>query len=162
MFWLVGRMGSPNRLQDRAMRQHTPRMLRQERQELELLRRKTDFFAVPQHAESFPVDHEATAHHWLRCRGRILHAAKRRANPREELFGSKRFRDVIVGTGVEGVHLVPFRPASRQHHDRHALGLPDLAAYLHAVDVGQPEIQDDQIRLVALGGRQGGAACHCG
>ena len=70
-----------------------------------------------------------------RCRR--VDPPQRDANPREQFLGAERLGDVVVGAGIERPHLVVFRAARRQHDDRRAPALANLAADVDAVDVGE-------------------------
>src|SRR5205814_7598354 len=61
VFGLVYRVRTPNRLQNRAMGQDTPRPLCKEQQEVELLRRQPDLLATSHHAPAIAVDDQVAA-----------------------------------------------------------------------------------------------------
>ena len=134
---LIDRVRAPDGLEDGAVGQHPAGMLRQERQQLEFLRRQPHFFAVPEHPESLAVDDQVAAHDRLARRRRRLDAPQRRADAGQQLLGAERLGDVVVGAGVERAHLVAFGAARREHQDRHARRLAHAAADLDAVDIRQ-------------------------
>src|SRR5207248_648438 len=63
--------------------------------------------------------------------------------------------DVVVGAGVQGVDLVPAVHAPGQDEDGYRGPGPQLADDLDAVDVGQTEVEDDEVGVVGGGGVQG-------
>ena len=77
-------------------------------------------------------------------------AAQQRAHPRQHFFEMKRLRDVIVGAGVEALHLVAPAVARGEHQHRHgAPGAPPGFQHRNAVHLRQPDVEDDGI--VGLG-----------
>ena len=81
-------------------------------------------------------------------------AAGDRPDAGQEFVDAERFGDVVVGAGVERVDLVAaVRPAG-QHDDRDGCPGAQLADDLDAVDVGQAEVEHDQV-----GVRRAAAEC---
>ena len=76
-------------------------------------------------------------------------AAQRGPQPGEQLVHPERLGHVVVGAGVERRDLVRLRVARRQHDDRHALHAAQPADHVDAVDAGQPEVEDDDVGMVA-------------
>ncbi len=72
-------------------------------------------------------------------------AAQRDADPGQQLFGTERLGDVVVGAEVERLHLVGLVAARREHDDRHLRGPPDAPADLGAFEIGQAEVEHDEI-----------------
>ena len=142
------------------MSEHATGMLREECQELEFLRRQPDLLAVSHHAKPLPVDHQATANDWLGWFRRTVDPAQRRAYTRQQFLGPERFRDVIVGARIERAHLVAFSTSGRQHDDRDRQALTNPAAHLDPVDVRQAQVQDDEVRLLAVDGLERGVTGH--
>jgi hypothetical protein len=77
-----------------------------------------------------------------------------------ELHGGERLDHVVVGAGVQGADdagvVVP-RGGDDHRHGRHG---PEHPQQLPAVEVGQPEVQDDEVRALLHGrlqSREGGA-----
>ena len=58
--------------------------------------------------------------------------------------------------GVEPEQLVQLSVARRDDDDRHCAGAPDRAHDLEAVEAGQAEVEDDEIRVADTGGVQRG------
>ena len=69
----------------------------------------------------------------------------------QQFADAERLGQIIVGPGVQGLDLLVFLAAGRKDHDRHLRPLADLPDHLHAVDVGQSQVEDHQIRLLAGG-----------
>ena len=58
VFRLVHRVRAPDRFQDDAVRQHAPRIAHQQREQLEFLRRESNFLVAAQHAAAVVIDRE--------------------------------------------------------------------------------------------------------
>ena len=73
-------------------------------------------------------------------------APAERPEPGRQLLVGERLDEVVVGAGVEPGHPVADRVARGQHQDRH-LGprRPDAAGDLETRDVGQPDVEDDDL-----------------
>jgi hypothetical protein len=71
--------------------------------------------------------------------------AQRGAYPGQQLVHAERLGDVVVGAGVEGVHLGLLGVPGRQHDDRGRRPAAQALDHGHAVHVGQPEIEDHQV-----------------
>jgi hypothetical protein len=71
---------------------------------------------------------------------------------RDELARRERLRDVVVGAELEPDDAVGLLVARRQHQDRDARAAADAAGRLEAVDVRQPEIEDDDPRAPPVDG----------
>ena len=88
-------------------------------------------------------------------------AAQQRAQPREQLLTLERLDEVVVGTGVQALDAGLQRVAGGEHEDRHVVGRAQPAGHLDAVELGQPEVEDDEVgverrrlaqRRLAVGG----------
>jgi len=75
----------------------------------------------------------------------------RRADAREELIDTERFRDLIVGAKIERCDLGAFVLTIRKDDDRQGFAaVSDLSDDIEAIHVGQPEVEDDEIgRMLA-------------
>ena len=71
--------------------------------------------------------------------------AQRGADPGLELGHAERLGHVVVRPAVEGGHFAVLVAAGRQDDDGHLAPLPDPPAYRLPVDVGQPEIEHDDV-----------------
>jgi hypothetical protein len=81
-------------------------------------------------------------------------APHRRAHPGQQLVHAERLGQVIVGPGVERFHLVRGVGPAGQHDDRRGSPAAQPADHVHAVHVGQSQVEDDQVRRVGGGQRQ--------
>ena len=77
-------------------------------------------------------------------------AAQQRAHARQHLLEMEGLGDVIVGAGVEALHLVAPAVARGEHQHRHgAAGAPPRLQHRNAVHLGQADVEDDGV--VGLG-----------
>ena len=72
--------------------------------------------------------------------------AQQRANSRQHFFEVKRLGDVVVGAGIEALHLVAPAVARGEDQDRHraAVAAPRLQ-HRDAVHLGQADIEHDGV-----------------
>ena len=63
--------------------------------------------------------------------------------------------DVVVGADLEAEHLVELVGLGGEHDDRHDALRADAAADLHAVDVRQHDVEDDEVEVLAREGLEG-------
>ena len=97
------------------------------------------------HSPSVVVDGECAGSKDTGIDGGLrIDAAQGDPDPRQQLLGPERFRDVVVCTEIERVHLVGLGAARRQDDDRHLRGGANAATDLGPFDVGQPEIEHDE------------------
>ena len=73
-----------------------------------------------------------------------LAAAQDRLDPRHKLPRVERLGQVVVGADLEADDLVHVVAAGREHDDRDVAFAPQRAADLHAVDLGQHQVEHDQ------------------
>src|SRR6476619_3539128 len=78
-------------------------------------------------------------------------AAQERAQPREQLLALEGLDEVVVGAGVEALDPRLDRVARREHEDRDVVGGAQAPGDLDAVELGQPEVEDDEVRMVGGG-----------
>ena len=145
------------------MRQHAAGMLRQIRQQLELLRRQAHLFAVSQHAEPLAIDHQPAAHDRLgRRRRRVRRAAAPRgcapAVPRRRTAWSRSRRRRRRARAPCRLR----RRARRARGSARSRICRTSTAHLDAVDVRQAEVEHDEIRLVAFDRLERRASGHRG
>ena len=72
------------------------------------------------------------------------------AHAGKELVDTERLGDVVVRAKVERVHLVALASAGREHDDRRARALADVADDLETVAVGKVEVKEDQVGRAAV------------
>ncbi len=73
--------------------------------------------------------------------------AQRDPQAREQLAHPERLGEVIVGAGVERRDLVALLAAGGEHDDRHVAPLPQPPDHLQAVEIGQAQVEDDEVGL---------------
>jgi hypothetical protein len=83
-------------------------------------------------------------------------APEQRAQAREQLLALEGLDEVVVGPGVEALDARLERVARGEHEDRHVIGRPQPPRDLDAVELRQPEVEDDEVgvegrRLVQRG-----------
>ena len=103
------------------MRQHAVGVARQQRQQLELLRRQPDLL-VAARRRGGGRSRWSGRRHCMRSTARRLalgDAPQRDADPREQFLGAERLGHVVVGADVERRDLVRLAAARRQDDDRH-------------------------------------------
>ena len=77
-------------------------------------------------------------------------AAQQRAHARQHLLEVEGLGHIIVGAGIEALHLVAPAVARGQHQHRHgAAGAPPGLEHRDAVHLGQADVEDDGV--VGLG-----------
>src|SRR6476659_2750009 len=98
MLGLIDGVGAPNLSQNLAMRQRAIGVLREQRQQLEFLRREANLLRAALQAAPIVIDRELTRLH-LPADGFFAWsvAAQSDADSRQELRRAERFRHVVVG-----------------------------------------------------------------
>ncbi len=102
ILWLVGRLRSPHRSEQRSMRNHLAGMAREVKQQFKFLRRQVDWLALrprrcaPRHRSRNRL-HQSRSRA-LRC------AAHMSANAGQQFLDAERLGDVIIRTGVESLN----------------------------------------------------------
>ena len=83
-----------------------------------------------------------------RFRGRGFRGwrAEDRLHARDELTGVERLGQIVVGAHLEPDDLVDVVVAGGEHEDRDVGRLPDPAAHVDPVDIGEHEVEHDQRR----------------
>jgi hypothetical protein len=81
-------------------------------------------------------------------------AAQHRAHPGVELGGGERLDDVVVGPRVQHPDDLLLVVAGGRHDDRHRAHRAQHPQQLAAVQVGQPEVEHDQVGPLGQGGLQ--------
>src|SRR5262249_17493593 len=89
-----------------------------------------------------------------RCGLGRVPAAGDGADAGEELVDAEGLGGVGVGAGVERVDLVAAAGTPGQHDDRHRGPAAQSADDVNAVDVGQAQIEHDQVRVLVRRGLQ--------
>src|SRR6185437_13149756 len=76
----------------------------------------------------------------------IAGAAQYRSYPRLDLTDAERLDDIIVGASIESANDVSLVVARSRDHDRNFADCPQHPQDLVAVEIGQAEVEDDQVR----------------
>src|SRR5262245_18459263 len=85
----------------------------------------------------------------------LCHPTEDGLDSKHQFSRTERFWDVVVGSKFETNNPVDLFAPSRQHDDGDVacgLALPQGPAYLHPVDIGKHEIEDDQVGRLLLDG----------
>jgi len=77
---------------------------------------------------------------------RLSGPTEQRTHAGDKLAGREGLREVIVGTELEPNYLVELGIARREHQDGHIALLPDAAAHLEAVEIGQHDVEEHDVR----------------
>ena len=73
-------------------------------------------------------------------------APHQRAHPGEQLLALERLDEIVVGAGVESLDTIVEIGPGREDQDRDVVVLAQSAKHLDAVELGQPEVEDHQVR----------------
>ncbi len=95
----------------------------------------------------------------------LLHAAgttQHGVHARHQLSRAERLHEVVVGPGDEPGDALVLAGLGCEHDDGHVRAAADLLAHLFAGEVGEHEVEHDEVGLVALGERQPFAAVDGG
>ena len=80
-------------------------------------------------------------------RGALAGAAQHGADAGDELGHAERLHQVVVGAELEADDAVGLEAAGGEHDDRHLRRRADGAADVAPVDVGQPQVEQDDVGL---------------
>ena len=131
------------------------RILRQEGEQVELLRRELRLFPVDPHAPRGLVDLDAADFDDVVlvdiCADEAIISGQMRLHPRHQLTRRERLRDVIVCAQSQTANLVDVILLGRDHQDGGVEPLADLAADVEAVHSRQHQVEDEEI-VVAVEG----------
>src|SRR5207245_7858161 len=105
---LPRRAGAPDFLQELAMGEDLPRVLDERREEVVLGPRKVDLFLAEEDTAGGEVHLQLAGrkNRFTLAAGRARGVAERHAHPGEQLTGSERLGQVVVGAGVQGFDIV--------------------------------------------------------
>ncbi|MDI2023666.1 hypothetical protein PJL18_04214 [Paenarthrobacter nicotinovorans] len=99
---------------------------------------------------------------------RIFGGSSGRAGPTEqradaglEFFGAEGLVDVVIRAGVQAVEAVDFVGPGGEHQDVGIREFAEAAANLHAVDVGEVDVQGHQFGVGPADGLDAGKTVGC-
>jgi hypothetical protein len=144
----------PDLAEEVGVRERATRVGREHAQQLPLRRREVHGAAAARDGAAGEVDHQIAGLD-ARLPGRCAPqagAAELGAYARAELDRAEGLRHVVVGARVEQHGLLLVGVTRREHEHRRRRPGADVAADLRAGHVGEPEIEDDQVRT--FGGRE--------
>ena len=144
---------APDRPQDVVARQRPAHLAAEILQQPELLGGQRHFLAAAQQPVAGQVQLAfAEMEHPLLA---LAPPAQERLHPGQKLLDAEGLGHVVVGPEVQPQHDVALLALGREHDDGHVQPvLADQAADLVAVDLGQHDVQQDQIRPGVAGERQ--------
>ena len=135
---------------DLASGDHDARARGQERQQLELAGPKVQAATGQSCGAPAKVDAQLADDEELLARRR-LSATQDRGDARVEMVGGERFDDVVVGSVLQQIDDRGVVVARGGDDDRHAADRAQHAQELGAVDVGEAEIENDQVETLIEG-----------
>src|SRR5215210_3097452 len=155
----VTELVAPHPAQERAAREHPARARGQGHQELELGVGKVDLFAAGRHPAARQVDPESIVGQLVRALARrYRRPAHDRPDARHKLPDGERLGYIIVSPELEADDPVYLVVAGCQHDDGHVALRPDPPYDLGAVELGEHDVEHDQVRLEGLERFQSGLA----
>ena len=135
-------------------RQHLPGMAHQEVEQRELLGAQGNGPPPAPHTVARHVEHEV-GHVQLALPARFGRATRQRAHAGQQLGEREGLTQVIVGPGIEAADAILHLIAGREHeHGGAEAGRAQAPADLQPIQVGQTEVQKDQIVAPAQRRRQ--------
>lgn len=127
-------------------REHPSGSLGERTEQHELVGRERQHRAVERRAHGLGIDAQAShAHRLLRGTRTSAGAPRVRADPREELAGGERLRDVVVGAALQAHDTVRLLATGGDHDDGRVDPRAQLAAHGEAVHAGQHQIEEDHV-----------------
>ena len=111
-----------------------------------------DFGVMDEDMPAGHIDAQVADDKDRRFRLAVMRMAERDADSREEFAGTERFGEIVVGPFVESFDLLFFLIASRENQDWSDEPFPQASEDFESVQIGQAEIEDDEIGRL-LGGK---------
>ena len=140
---------APGEVHQGIARQHAAGALGEREQQRVLKARQRLLPVVDAHLAGRAVDFQAAeAQHIRRCG--VAAPPQNRTQPREQLAGLERLRQIVIRPQLEADHAVERVAARRQHQERNRGFGADVLAEVQAIRVRQHQVEDDRIEGVAL------------
>jgi hypothetical protein len=139
---------APDLLEDLPLREHPPRVLGEQDQQPVLDGCQADLPFAERDLPPREVDAQVADVDEGRGGRRRGGAAERGADPGEQLADPEGLREVVVGARIEGLDLVRFPASGRDDDDGNRRPAADLAGEVDAVAVGEPEVEEDDLRAL--------------
>ena len=150
----------PDILKNLVGRENTPRVTREQIENVKFDRRQANLLAVHRDLVIVAVDDEPAHRNlalFLRTylffaapRIELRVAAQLALDARRELKRIKGLRDIVVGAGAETLDFVDIRALCREHDNRNISGLPDFCAHLEAVHARHHNVQQHELYLILV------------
>src|ERR687894_1247753 len=148
---LVAELVSPHPSQKRAAREHPAGARGEGYQELELGVGEVHLFAPHGHPTTGEVDPQPVIVELVGALARWNRGpAHDRPYPRHQFPHGERLGDVVVGPQLQPHDPVYLVVLGGQHDDGHVALRPDAPTDLRAVQLGEHDVQDDEVRFVGL------------
>ena len=139
-------VGVPDLFQDGLAADHRPRILGEQRQQVELLGRQRHLDPLDEDPSGPAIDGQGAEDLDLVRAGRLAAAAHDRPDPGDQLPEAERLDDVVVGAQLQPDHPVDLGPAGGDHQDRDRGAGAQLLAEVVAVHVGQAQVEEHHLR----------------
>src|SRR5215218_8568385 len=155
----VAELVAPHPAQERAAREHPTRAGGQGHQQLELGVGEIHLLTVGRDPATRQVDPEPVVGQLIRTLARRYRCpTHNRPDARHELPDGERLGNVVVSPEFETDDPVYLVVAGGQHDDGHVALRADPPYDLRAVELGEHDVEHDQVRLIGLERFQGGLA----
>jgi len=132
---------------------------RQRVQDVELGARQVHQFLVHSHLARRGLDHQCTEAPWTVGRGAVLAwSSQHGLHACAELAGGEGLDHIVIRPDRQPDNPVDLLPPRRQHEHVGVGERPQPPAHLDPIDAGEHEIQDDDVRVDAVGLLEAGLA----
>ena len=151
------RLRSPDRIEDLLARHHLARMAHEVAEQCELAGREVLALGAGRDADAQGVEDDVASHESLVAA--LGGTAGQGPDARQQLREREGLGEIVVGAGVEPGHAVVERAQGRQHqHRRLDAARPEQPQDLHAIEVREHAVEQDDLVLTVAGERQRGHA----
>ena len=128
---------------------HFARVLDQDREQFVLNGRQVNLVSLNKHLPAYQV-YSKLAHFKLPIvrAHRLQRMAQRYPNPGQQFGGAEGLGEIIVGPRIQRFDLIALFFARRNDNDRRIGPFAQAARHIQAIQVGQAQIQNDDIGMV--------------